>query len=299
MTRPRAQAWASDLSVILGWQLRDKALRSDAQSGPEGSRGLTDRRKVATWWACLRATAVLNILLWVITCLPLAGNNTLLTWQVALSGVYVGVCAFRSWLPRVDLERYCLVDSPLSSMFVGRSAATVAEVCFAVQVALGLHQVGVIAGVPWIAMASYAVVPPLVVAQVFCWHSVLTLNHLGHAIEASLWTATLAMVGVCSAVAATTLEGTLFWFVAGGATFVVGFVVFMTVVDIPMYVQRWRQARRERPRYLSLREGLQDAWSRRITTRDWLVWRPEAAWLTAYFSVAVWVSLSFVHLARP
>ena len=240
-----------------------------------------------------------NILLWAITCLPLAGDNTVRTWHVALSGVYVGVCAFRSWLPRVDLERYCLVDSPLSSMFVGRSAATVAEVCFALQVALGLHQIGLVAGVPWVAMASYAVVPPLVLAQVFCWYSVLTLNHVGHAIEESLWAVTMAMVGVCSAAAAANLDGTLFWFVAGGAAVAVGFVAFMGLVDIPMYVRRWRHARRERLTYLSLRAGLKDARSRRITTRDWLVWRPEAAWLTGYFSIAVWLSLSFVHFARP
>jgi hypothetical protein len=259
---------------------------------------LSEGRKLATWWACLRAIAVLNILLWVVTCLSLAGSSPRLTWQVALSGVYVAVCAFRSWLPRVDLERYCLVDSPLSSMFVGRSAATVAEVCFAVQIALGLHQVGVVAGVPWIVTASYAVVPPLVLAQVFCWYSVLTLDHLGHAIEESLWTATLAMVGVCLAAASASLDGVLFWFVAGGAGLAAGFVGFMTLIDVPMYVRRWRTGRRERHQYLSLREGWKDARSRRVPTRDWVIWRPEAAWLTGYFSVAVWVSLSFVYLAR-
>ena len=212
---------------------------------------------------------------------------------MALSGVYVAVCAFRSWLPRVDLERYCLVDSPLSSVFLGRSAATVAEVCFAVQVALVLHQVGVVAHVPWIVAASYAVVPPLVLAQAFCWYSVITLDHLGQAIEQSLWTATMAMVGVSLAVAAGHLDGGMFWFVAAGAGLAAGFVAFMALVDVPKYVRKWRRDRRKCQPYLSLRDGLKDARSRRITTTEWVAWRPEVAWLTGYFSLAVWVSLSW------
>ena len=194
---------------------------------------MSDGRKVGAWWVCLKAIAVFNILLWAVTCLPLAGRSPVLSWHVALSGVYVAVCAFRSWRPRVDVERYCLVDSPLSSMFLGRSAATVAEVCFAVQVALVLHQVGVDARAPGIVAASYLVVPPLVLAQAFCWYSVLTLDHLGQAIEQSLWTATMAMVGVCLAVAAGRLDGGMFWFVAAGAGLAAGFVAFMTIVDVP------------------------------------------------------------------
>jgi hypothetical protein len=55
-------------------------------------------------------------------------------------------CAFRSFLPRADVQRICLFDTWLSSILVGRSVATVAEVCFAVQWAIILHQLGTIAG---------------------------------------------------------------------------------------------------------------------------------------------------------
>src|SRR4029079_2974210 len=97
-----------------------------------------ERAALRTWWACLKVVALFNILLWAAACLFRAGTG-LLSWQLLMSGVFVGVCAFRSWLPRIDLQRYCLVDSPLSSTFLGRSAATVAEVCFAAQVALALR----------------------------------------------------------------------------------------------------------------------------------------------------------------
>jgi hypothetical protein len=260
---------------------------------------VSDSRKVWTWWTGLRVIAVFNLLVWGVTCLPFIHSASDPGWHVALSGIFVAVCAFRSWLPRIDLERYCLVDSPLSSMFLGRSAATVAEVCFAVQVALCLHQVGVSAHLPWIVTSSYFVVPPLVLAQCFCWYSVLTLNHLGHAIEESLWTATMGLVGLCLAVAARHLEGNMLWCACGGAALALGFVAFMTLVDVPMYVSRWREARREQRPFLSVRAGVQDALNRRIATREWAVWRPEVAWLTGYFSIAVWLSVSLVHFALP
>jgi hypothetical protein len=246
----------------------------------------------------LRVIAVFNMVVWAVTCLPLIDASSDPGLQVALSGVFVAVCAFRSWLPRVDLERYCLVDSPLSGMFVGRSAATVAEICFAMQIALCVRRVGMVAHIPWIVTASYCVVPPLVLAQCFCWYSVITLSHLGHAIEESLWTVTMALVGACCAVAARHLEGDLFWYASGGAGLALGVVAFMTRVDVPMYVRRWRQARSERQVFLPVRVGVQDALNRRIATREWSVWRPEVAWLTGYFSIAVWLSVSLVRLSR-
>lgn len=258
---------------------------------------MTDAKKVWSWWTTLRVVAVLNLLLWMVLCLPLVDSGGTLLLQVALSGVYVVVCAYRAWLPRIDLERYCLVDSPWSSMFWGRSAATVAEVCYAGQLALCLHHLGTAAHAPWIVSASYWIIPPLALAQCFCWYSVITLNHLGHAVEESLWAATMALVGVCLGVAATRLDGAHFWFAVVGALLSFFFVVFMTSVDVPMYVRRWLRGRRKKQPYLGLQAGLCDAWSRRVPTREWSVWRPEVAWLTGYFSVAVWISLSFVRFS--
>src|SRR6186713_3195989 len=53
--------------------------------------------------------------------------------QLLVSAGYVFGCAFRSFLPVFDVPRVTLVDSWLSSAMVGRSVATVAELCFAIQ----------------------------------------------------------------------------------------------------------------------------------------------------------------------
>ena len=63
-----------------------------------------------------------------------------------LSAAYVFGCAFRSFLPRADIQRICLFDTWLSSATVGRSVATVAEICFAAQWAIILHQLGTMTG---------------------------------------------------------------------------------------------------------------------------------------------------------
>ena len=47
--------------------------------------------------------------------------------MLLLCAAYVFGCAFRSFLPRADVQRICLFDTWLSSVVVGRSVATLAE----------------------------------------------------------------------------------------------------------------------------------------------------------------------------
>jgi hypothetical protein len=52
--------------------------------------------------------------------------------QLSLSTPFVLV-AFRSFLPRADVQRITLVDVWLSGVLVGRTVATIAELCFVAQ----------------------------------------------------------------------------------------------------------------------------------------------------------------------
>lgn len=255
-----------------------------------------DVQKTVLWWRLLRGVAVFNLGAWLGTAAWVSSEDGAVRAQLGLSLVYVLVCGFRSFWPRIDLERTCIVDSPVSSMVAGRSAATVAEVCFATQVGLLVALVGSAAGVGWVAALGPVVVVLLSVAQVCCWWSVLTLSHLGHAVEESIWAVVFALVGGALWVCAPELEGVLGVVPWVGVPLCLGYVVFMGLVDVPMYVGRWREGRRTGRRTLGLRAGLHDALHRRHPTRSWAVWRPEVAWLTGYFSGAVWVSLALVHL---
>ena len=104
--------------------------------------------------------------------------------QLLLSGVYVGVCGFRSLFPRVDLERVCLWDTWLSAILLGRIAATIAELSFALQCGLFLQRLSAITDMPLLDVGAQAFVPLVILAELVCWYAVLSLNHIGHAIDA-------------------------------------------------------------------------------------------------------------------
>ena len=259
---------------------------------------MDNTHKTMLWWRILSAIAVVNILLWCVLAWSVEVTSDPLFWQLTLSGIYTAVCAFRSFFPRIDLERYCLFDSFLSSAVLGRSAATIAEVSFAAQVALLLYEVGGAANVLWLQQYSPLVVLSLSLAQIFCWSGVLTLNHIGHAIEESLWGLTFAMVAISLAFCLPALTGLWWWVSVCGVAISTGYVAFMFLVDVPMYVERMRTGQKKKERYLGWREGFSDALHRRVVTRSWTVWKPEVAWLTGYFSGAVWVSHAIVWIPR-
>ena len=113
-----------------------------------------------------------------------------------LCAAYVFGCAFRSVLPRADVQRICLFDTWLSSVVIGRSVATVAEISFAAQWAIVLRQLGTMAGADTTIIVASVIVPLIVVAQCCSWYGVLTTNYLGNAIENSIWAIAFLTVGI-------------------------------------------------------------------------------------------------------
>lgn len=255
-----------------------------------------DETRTLLWWRVLASIGVLNLLLWTGAAVYAPRANAYVAWHLGLSCVFTLVCAYRSWLPRIDLERTTLADTQLSSVVLGRSAATVAEICFASQTALALHELGGLLDLAWMQSLTPVIVVLLTVAQMFCWYSVVTLNHVGHAIEESIWGLTYALVAVLLLGALPSASGSLLSLLMLSVAGSIAYVIFMFTVDVPMYLRRWRA--QDPSTFMSVAEGFADAWSRREVTRSWTVWRPEVAWLTGYFSVAVWASQALVWLPR-
>lgn len=163
---------------------------------------------VQIWWTALSVVAVLNMGLWVNAARVLARKAPALPDEVLqrrrtqlwLSLVYVVVCAFRSFLPRADVQRICLVDSWWSNIAVGRTLATVAELCFAIQWALLVHELGRTTGNRYVVGISRMLVPLIVFAECASWYAVLTTRFLGNALEQSTWTFCGLLVLICCAV---------------------------------------------------------------------------------------------------
>jgi hypothetical protein len=59
-----------------------------------------------------------------------------------------------------------------------------------------------------------------------------------------------------------------------------------------MYLGRWRAKRADGGRHLTLLDGLRDVSRRWVVTHDLAEWKGEIAWMSLYFSAAVWASLA-------
>ena len=155
---------------------------------------------LAWWWGLLTLVSGVNIAAWFLLYRQLQpagnpGSTSSIGLMLLLSAAYVFGCAFRSFLPRADVQRICLFDHWLSSVVVGRSVATVAEVAFAVQWAMILYQLGTMTGADTTVNAAWVIVPLILIAECFSWHAVLTTHYLHNAIENSLWAVAFFIVG--------------------------------------------------------------------------------------------------------
>lgn len=259
------------------------------------------------WWFFLCTVAGFNILAWTLTAAALERRQASLTpeeydlrrLQLLLSAGYVLGCAFRSALPVYDVQRFVLVDTWLSSVIVGRSVATFAELCFAAQWALLLREFSRATASNIGRTAAMVMVPLIAIAELFSWYAVLTTSNLGHVIEETLWAIAAGLL-VSSLIAiwprsSARLRPLLAaWCVAGTA-----YIAFMFLVDVPMYWSRWLADEASGRSYLSLAQGLIDVSERWIVSHRWQDWQHEIAWMSLYFSVAVWLSIALVHAPVP
>jgi hypothetical protein len=63
-------------------------------------------------------------------------------------------------------------------------------------------------------------------------------------------------------------------------------------IDVPMYLSRWRAGVADGSKLLGPLEGLRDVCTRWVVTHDLAHWKGEIAWMSLYFSAAVWASLA-------
>jgi hypothetical protein len=253
---------------------------------------------VAWWHVQLGAIALLNLVLWALSAAAVARGpavNAACLTQLLLSAVYMLGCAFRSVLPVYDIPRIVIVESRLSSVMVGRSVATIAELCFALQWALLLHRMAVLSHSPFGNAVSLVIVPLVIVAECCSWHAVLTTEQRGHMVENSLWGVAAALVVASLLVIGPHRHADFYWpmviWSIGGAAY----AGFIFLLDVPMYWSRWLADRAAGRRYLSVAQGVVDVCRRQVVSYRWEDWKSEMLWMSLYFSLGVWASISLVY----
>jgi hypothetical protein len=262
--------------------------------------------EVHLWWAALGVVSLINLVAWGLSARAFLRKRSLADWSMhatrwphlVLSAVYVVVCGFRSFLPRADVQRIVLYDSWLSSVFVGRSVATIAELCFAAQWALLLHELASSRKQTYGMMVARAVVPMIFVAELCSWYAVLSTSYLGNTLEQSIWTATVALMTGSLWMLMRESTGPLRSALRMGVVSSVGFVIFMCTVDVRMYLTRFLADEASGRKYLSIMDGLHDVSTRWVVTHSIADWSQEMAWMGLYFSVCVWISIALLHAPR-
>lgn len=259
---------------------------------------------VELWWMSLCAASVFNVGAWVWSRRALHARRAglpapayaLRRTVLALGAIYVLGCAFRSWHPMIDAPRLCLHDAWGASIVVGRSVATVAELCFAAQWMLILREAGAAAGHRPTTLMAAALLPLIALAEVASWYAVLTTDYLFHALENTLWT--LAALGVVASFLGVraTVDDRSRRFVDTVVACGLAYVAFMAIVDVPMYLGRWVADVAAAKPLLTLAEGWREVVAPCRIVTAWEAWDEDVAWLSLYFTAAVWISVALPHV---
>ena len=258
---------------------------------------------VSLWWFSLCTVSALNILAWSLSLTALERRGSRLPaevhsarrLQVLLSAGYVFGCAYRSILPVFDVQRICLFDTWFSSVVVGRSVATVAELCFVAQWALLLREISRSTGSSVGTVSSRVMVPLIAVAEVCSWYSVLTTSNIGHVLEESIWALTAGVLVTSLIAIWPRCEASVRPLIAAICAAGVAYIAFMFLVDVPMYWYRWIEDQASGRQPLGIAQGLLDVSERWVVSHRWEDWKDEITWMSLYFSVAVWLSIALIH----
>lgn len=260
---------------------------------------------VALWWIFLCSATVVNVVAWFWTRsflnLKTPFKNVLtvnlkpenMVWY---SAAYVFGCGYRSIFPKADVQRIALFDSWLSSVFLGRTVATIAELAFVIQWAIVIRFLSSETKSSMAYQISKVIVPIIIVAECFSWFAVITTNYLGNSIEESLWAVSYSLIFMALFDLRKKFIGAFKTAITLSLVGCILYVGFMVIVDVPMYIDRLIQDTKEMKVYFGLWEGLVDLNTRWIVTYDINHWRTEIPWMTLYFSFAVLISIALCYV---
>jgi hypothetical protein len=121
---------------------------------------------------------------------------------------------------------------------------------------------------------------------------VLTKNFLLNAIENSLWAVAFFIIAIGLCRLLPEFNGPVRLALVVSIVGIAAYLAFLVAIDVPMYLNRWRTDLAEGSKLLGVIEGLRDVSTRWVVSHDFEHWKDEIAWMSLYFSAAVWASLA-------
>ena len=263
------------------------------------------------WWESLSVFSLINIAFissYIYNSRELVKEEKKL---LSYSFIYTVVCAVRSFWPRKDVEQICFIDSRMSTPFVGRSLATIAEI-FYVFLIINVYN-NIINYVSNFTKKDLNILkiminniyPLVLTAELFSWLGCISKYYLWNAIEESLWMISSALLVITSCllyyIITCYYNNKKIIYIKKLLKFIIifgiPFVLFMIMVDVPMYINRWNkningsyiEDFKEKYNKLTYQSLVEFDTCKKIS-KDYSIWRPEMPWLTGYFTMGVWSS---------
>ncbi len=274
-------------------------------------------KNVLRWWVSLSIISIINIVFIIYYYIINKNTNYINLCLFSLASIYAVVCAIRSLWPRKDIEKVCIFNSKMSTPLVGRSLATIAELCFIVVIIfIMLHVNKNVENFTGnknknIVLTLKLILPIIIIAEILSWIGCITEFELWNAAEESLWGISgiiVSIIGILLYLSISNLKSnpkihSLSMFLKIFTFCTICFSVFMVFDDIPMYIKRWKNKDTNKDDKVSWNEfkndfkqknnisfikGIQEMNKCKKVTNSYKEWKDEIPWLTGYFTLGVW-----------
>lgn len=262
------------------------------------------KNEIQTWLNILKGVSIINIS---IICVYIVLFHTTMSQTQAfysiLVAIYVLVCAIRSIWPRLDTKCTCVFNNKISSPFVGRSLATVAEMSFIILLVMITNTIIIILEksqggsqiTSTLKILNLMILPTIFIAQMTCWYGITTKNYFWEIIEGALWTYAIIILFVVYLfiyikTVGKNIPNNKLRFVAPFLPYVLIIIglhlLFMFVNYIPLTMRNNLLYKNHIPFW----KGLSELSCNKIS-KKYKDWQKDMPWLTGYFSISVWVAL--------
>ena len=278
---------------------------------------MENKQVVLGWWAFLVIISIFNIAFIIIYML----SHKLTDMQKPLfffALIFSIVCGIRAIWPTKYVEKTCFLKTKIYTPFIIRILATVAEIAYIlIFVFVFLHIIKTIHKFtthkldhlkPYI----YAVIPLILLAEVFSWLGSVTEYQFWNISEEVMWFISSIILIALSLYILSKIKTSsepkvksIYYLLSVTVPIATLFAAFLALVDIPMYIRRFNRNNIteikdiksffrdfENKHKINFNKRLDEMKKCQQVDQSLETWKEEIPWLTGYFTIGVWSSFA-------
>ena len=277
---------------------------------------MENKQVVLGWWAFLVIISIFNIAFIIIY--MLSHKLTDMQKPLLFALIFSIVCGIRAIWPTKYVEKTCFLKTKIYTPFIIRILATVAEIAYILLfVVVFLHIIKTIHKFtthkldhlkPYI----YAVIPLILLAEVFSWLGSVTEYQFWNISEEVMWFISSIILIALSIYILSKIKTSsepkvksIYYLLSVTVPVATLFATFLALVDIPMYIRRFNKNNIteikdiksffrdfENKHKINFDKRLDEMKKCQQVDNSLDTWKEEIPWLTGYFTIGVWSSFA-------